>query len=384
MEKGLKVLMISSDRKILEEGSAVSERMKEYGALVEELHIVLLSDARHGLKDKQLPNNVWVYTTNSSINFLRPIDACRLGKRIVFNSKFVRGKSVITVQDPFECGWVGMRIKKKWRIPLEVQLHTDPFSPYFSGFSNSIRKTIARKVLRNADSVRAVTENLKSRVSSLTEARIKVLPIYVDRKRIEQAGASFDLHTHYPWHPWRFIMLSVSRLAPEKNLELALAVLALVRKRFPDTGLVIVGSGPEEKVLKLKVKSLKLEGAVEFVGWQDGLSSFYKTADAFIQTSLFEGYGLSLVEAGLSGLPVVTTSVGIALELEHNRDAYIYPPSYPELLAQGVTDLIENSQKRENLRTNLKHTLEHKLLSKADYMAKIKENWEKTAVMINR
>jgi len=384
MEKGLKVLMISSDRKILEEGSAVSERMKEYGALVEELHIVLLSDARHGLKDKQLPNNVWVYTTNSSINFLRPIDACRLGKRIVFNSKFVRGKSVITVQDPFECGWVGMRIKKKWRIPLEVQLHTDPFSPYFSGFSNSIRKTIARKVLRNADSVRAVTENLKSRVSSLTEAQIKVLPIYVDRKRIEQAGASFDLHTHYPWHPWRFIMLSVSRLAPEKNLELALAVLALVRKRFPDTGLVIVGSGPEEKVLKLKVKSLKLEGAVEFVGWQDGLSSFYKTADAFIQTSLFEGYGLSLVEAGLSGLPVVTTSVGIALELEHNRDAYIYPPSYPELLAQGVTDLIENSQKRENLRTNLKHTLEHKLLSKADYMAKIKENWEKTAVMINR
>jgi len=384
MEKGLKVLMISSDRKILEEGSAVSERMKEYGALVEELHIVLLSDARHGLKDKQLSNNVWVYATHSSINFLRPIDACRLGKKIVFDSKFVRGKSIITVQDPFECGWVGMRIKRKWRIPLEVQLHTDPFSPYFSGFSNSIRKTIGRIVLRNADSVRAVTEHLKSQISSLTEAQIRVLPIYVDRKRIEKAGTSFDLHTHYPWHPWRFIMLSVSRLAPEKNLELALAVLALVQKRFPDTGLVIVGSGPEEKVLKLKVKSLKLEGAVEFAGWQDDLSSFYKTADAFIQTSLFEGYGLSLVEAGLSGLPVVTTSVGIALELEHNRDAYIYPPSYPELLAQGVTDLIENSQKRENLRTNLKHTLEHKLLSKADYMAKIKEHWEKTAVMINR
>ena len=387
MEKGLKVLMISSDRKILEEGSAVSERMKEYGALVEELHIVLLSDVRHGLKDKQLPNNVWVYTTHSYLNFLRPIDACRLGKKIVFDSKFVRGKSIITVQDPFECGWVGMRIKRKWRIPLEVQLHTDPFSPYFSGFLNSIRKTIARKVLHHADSIRVVTEGLKSKISKqlkIENSKLKILPIYVDKEKIENAPIKFDLHTHYPWHPWRFIMLSVSRLAPEKNLELALAVLALVRKRFPDTGLVIVGSGPEETSLKLKVKSLKLEDGVAFVGWQDDLSSFYKTADAFIQTSLFEGYGLSLVEAGLSGLPVVTTSVGIALELEHNRDAYIYPPSYPELLAQGVTDLIENSQKRENLGTNLKHTLEHKLLSKADYMAKIKENWEKTAVMINR
>jgi len=381
MEKGLKVLMISSDRKILEEGSAVSERMKEYGALVEELHIVLLSDAQHGLKDKQLSKNVWVYPTNSLIHFLRPLSAARVGKRIIFDKKFVRGKSVITT-DSIECGWAGMRIKKKWRIPLEVQLHTDPFSPYFSGFQNTVRKFFARTVLAKADSVRVVSGNIKSQITNhKLNSKVSVLPIYVDREKIENAKITFDLHARYPWH---FILLAVSRLAPEKNLSLAINALAFIRERFPDTGLVIVGSGPEEKVLKLKVKSLKLDGAVEFVGWQDDLSSFYKTADAFIQTSLFEGYGLSLVEAGLSGLPVVTTSVGIALELEHNRDAYIYPPSYPELLAQGITDLIENSQKRENIRTNLKRTLEHKLLSKADYMARIKENWEKIAVMINR
>lgn len=380
MERNLKVLMISSDRNILEPESAVSSRMKEYGALVGELHIVLLSDSSHGLKDTQLGKNIRVYPTNSSIHFLRPLDASKIGKKIVFEKTFVRGKSVITA-DSIECGWAGVRIKKKWRIPLEVQLHTDPFSPYFHGFQNTVRKLFIKPILRNVDSVRVMTENLKSKVSQFTSAGITVLPIYVDRKKIEDSPLVFDLHARYSWH---FIMLAVTRLAPEKNLELALQTLALVRTKFPDTGLVIVGSGPEEQFLKLKVKSLNLEGAVEFVGWQDDLSSFYKTADAFIQTSLFEGYGLSLVEAGLSGLPVVTTSVGIALELEHNKDAYIYPPGYPELLAQGITDLIENGQKRENLRTNLKHTLERKLLSKADYMARIKENWEKTAVTINK
>lgn len=380
----LKILMISSDRKLLEAGSAVSERIGEYGALVEELHVVVFALKFLGLKEKQIAPNVRVYPTNSLSRWFYIYDAIHLGKKLVLEKKFVRGKSIITTQDPFECGLVGLKVKKKWRLPLEVQLHTDPFSPYFSGFLNSLRKRIARKVLRNADSIRVVTLNLKSQISNLTKTEIRVLPIYIDRERIENAQITFDLHARYLW---RFILLAVSRLAPEKNLSLAINALALVREKFPHTGLIIVGSGPEEGRLKIFVKKLKLAGAVEFVGWQNDLTSFYKTANAFIQTSLFEGYGLSLVEAGLSGLPVITTPVGIALELKQGKDAYIYPldmargkpAGNPELFAQGIIDLIENNSHRENLRNNLKHTLEVKLISKDDYMAQIKDNWEETA-----
>ncbi len=375
---GLKVLMVSSDRNMLTLGSPVSERMKEYGALVEELHIVLLSDSAHKLKDTQLASNVWVYPTNSLSSVLRPLGAARLGKKIVFEKKFVRGQSLITA-DSMECGWAGMKVKKKWRIPLEVQMHTNIFSPYFSGFQNNVRKMFARSIIANADSVRVVSEDLKAKIRPLTSAEINVLPIYVDKEKLENSRISFDLHARYPWH---FILLMVSRLAPEKNISFVFEVLARVREKFPDTGLVIVGSGPEEEKLKSLVKKLKLEGAVEFVGWQNDLTSFYKTANCFIQTSYFEGYGLSLVEAGLSGLPVVTTAVGIAQELEHGKDAYIYPSGNPELFAMGIVDLIENNQKRENLRLNLKKTLDAKLLSKEDYMAQMKRGWEETSQKI--
>ena len=375
----MKVLMISSDRSILALGSAVSERIKEYGTLVDELHIVLLSDRVHGLKDTQLDKNVWVYPTNSLVNLLRPVDAARLGRKIIFDKKFVRGQSIITTQDPFECGWAGMKIKKKWRIPLEVQLHTNPFSSYFKGFQNIVRKLFVRRILRNADSLRVVSSNLKSQISGFSSANIKVLPIYVDRKKIEDSHVTFDLHARYPW---RFIMLSVSRLAPEKNLEFMIEVLARVREKFSNIGLVIVGSGPEENKLKMLVKKLELEGAVEFVGWQNDLSSYYKTANAFIQTSLFEGYGLALVEAGLSSLPIITTPVGIALELIADEDAYIYPAGNADLFVSGILNLIEDNYKREILRTNLKHKLESIVLSKDDYMAQIKDNWENTAKRI--
>ncbi len=384
METNLKILMIGSDRKLFEEGSAVAERIKEYGTLVKELHIVVLALSSLGLKEKQLGKNVWIYPTNSWSRFLYPLDAARIGKKIVFEKKFVRGQSVITAQDPFECGWAGLKIKKKWRLPLEVQLHTDPFSPYFSGFLNSFRKRIAQRVLRHADGVRTVTENLKSKISvqlKIENSRLKILPIYVDKKKIAEGRIAFDLHARYGWH---FILLAVSRLAPEKNLTLAIQTLALVRQRFPDTGLIVVGSGPEEGKLKRLVKKLKLEGAVEFVGWQNELTSFYKTANAFIQTSFFEGYGLSLIEAGLSGLPVITTPVGIATELEHGKDAYIYSldPARgrpAELFAQGVIDLIEINAHRENLRLNLKHTLDSVLLSKEDYLARLEANWQEIA-----
>ena len=379
----IKVLSIGSDRNLFAEGSAVTERIKEYGALVGEIHIINMTNASEGFKNKQLSPNVWIYPTNSFSSIFRPLDAARIGKRVVFDRKFVRGESLITAQD-IESGWAGLKVKKKWRIPLELQLHTDIFSPYFNGFQNRVRQFFARTVLAKADNVRVVSEDLKSRILNLkSNAIVSVLPIYVDKEKIENAPIKFDLHARYPWH---FILLTVSRLAPEKNLELALKVLAAVRTKFPDTGLVIVGSGPEESRLKRLVKKLKLEGAVEFVGWQDNLASFYKTANAFVQTSLFEGYGLSLIEAGLSGLPIITTPVGIAQELEHGKDAYIYPldsaRGKPELFAQGIIDLIENNYKRENLRTNMRHTLEMKLLSKDDYMAQIKFGWEETSKKI--
>jgi glycosyltransferase involved in cell wall biosynthesis len=385
---GLKVLMISSDRNIFVPGSAVSERMKEYGNLVEELHIVVLTDSSLKITSRfprdgelveskngkpaspagglKISDNVFAYPTKSAFKILRPLNAASLGKKIVLKNKFVRGLSLITTQDPFECGWAGLRIKKKWRIPLEVQIHTNLNSPYFTGFLNNIRKIIAKRVLARADSIRDV----------------KSLPIYVEKEKIENSPINFDIHTHYPWH---FIILMVCRLEKEKNLPLALKILSLVRQKFPDTGLLIVGSGREEASLKVMVKKMNLSGSVEFAGWKDDLASYYKTANAFLQTSTFEGYGMALVEAGLSGLPVITTPVGIATELEHGKDAYIYPTGRPELFAEGIIDLIENNQKRENLKANLKKTLESKLLSKEEYMAKIKDNWEHTSkVLINK
>lgn len=380
MEKSdIKVLSIGSDRNLFVEGSGVSERIKEYGSMVKELHIVVMSTGAHGLKEKKLGENVWLYPTNSLTRWLYPFSAARIGKRLIYERKFVRGRSVITAQDPFECGLAGLMVKKKWRIPLEIQLHTNPFSPYFAGFLNNVRKNMAEKVLRAADSIRVVSQELKQKLTAESlglKAGISVLPIFVDVERIEEGHISFDVHARFGWH---FVMLCASRLASEKNLSLAIETLARVRASFPDAGLVIVGSGPEESRLKSLARKLGVDRNVAFEGWQENLSSYYKTASVFLQTSFFEGYGLALVEAGLSGLPVISTPVGIAAELDAGKDLYICPQGDAGCFSAAVMDLLEHNHKRENLRLNMKRSLGQKLLSKSDYMAQIKANWESTA-----
>lgn len=382
MENSLKVLMISSDRNILIPGSPVSERMKDYASKVGEMHIVLFSKKNQKLKSLKLSENLWVYPTDSIIRWFYPFDAARIGKKIVFDQKFVRGKSVITTQDPFESGWAGLKIKNKWRLPLEVQLHTDPFSPYFYGLINSIRKILANRVIKHADRIRVVTHTLGDKIASsygIEHTKISVLPIFVDKERIQNGQVKFDLRSRFGW---QFTLLTVARLTPEKNLSFAINILKKVLEKFHSVGLVIVGSGPMEEALKKQAEKLGLKDKVIFEGWKDDLASYYHTANTYLQTSKFEGYGLSLIEAGLSGLPIVTTPVGIALELENGHDAYVCPEGDINYFRDAIYDLIENNQARENLRINIKNALNSKLLEKDEYLKQLVNGWENTAMKI--
>lgn len=382
MANNLKVLMISSDRNILISGSSVSERMKEYASHVNELHIVLMSNRKDRLEQTKLSENLWVHPTASTIRWLYPFDAARIGKKIVFDQKFVRGNSLITAQDPFESGWAGLKIKNKWRIPLEVQLHTDPFSPYFYGILNKIRRILANMVIKRADKVRVVTHTLADKIAvtyGLEHTRISVLPIYVDKERILEGKISFDLRAK---HGWQFTLLTVARLTPEKNISFAITVLKKVLEKYHSVGLVIVGTGPLEETLKNQAEKMGLRDKVIFEGWKEDLASYYHTASAYIQTSKFEGYGLSLIEAGLSGLPVITTPVGIAQELENGHDAYICPEGDLLYFRDAIWDLIENNEARETLKINLKNTLNTRLLSKEEYLDQLVSGWENIALKI--
>jgi glycosyltransferase involved in cell wall biosynthesis len=106
---------------------------------------------------------------------------------------------------------------------------------------------------------------------------------------------------------------------------------------MPQAGLIIVGSGSEADRLTSLVKKHGLEKSVMFEPWADQgtLYSYYKTADLFLVTSLFEGYGMTLVEAHAAGCKIVSTDVGVAGE----EGAQIVEYS-PAAVARGITSVL--------------------------------------------
>jgi glycosyltransferase involved in cell wall biosynthesis len=210
----------------------------------------------------------------------------------------------------------------------------------------------------------------------IDHTKISVLPIYVDKERILNQPTTFDLRGKYGW---QFTLLTVARLTPEKNILFAIYVLKKVLEKYHSVGLVIVGDGPLKETLENQIEKMGLREKVVFEGWKDDLASYYRTANAYLQTSRFEGYGMSLIEAGLSGLPVVTTPVGIAEELKNGQDAYICPEGDINYFRDAIIDLIENNEARETLKINLKNTLNSRLLNKEDYFNNVVMNWEETS-----
>ena len=108
-----------------------------------------------------------------------------------------------------------------------------------------------------------------------------------------------------------------SRLEPEKNIDLAIRAWTHVIQKSPDTGLIIVGRGSLTHHLHMLVNRLGLQSKVIFEPWIDmpTLISYYKTADIFLNTSFYEGYGLTLVEAHAAGCRIISTDVGVAREV---------------------------------------------------------------------
>ena len=354
----MKVIMISTDRKAFEEGSEVRERFGKYGSLVDELHIIVFAEKKLSFKSEKLSQSVFLYPTNSSSKLRYINDAVKIGNSI---SK----ADLITTQDPFETGIVGVTLARKLKAKLEVQLHTDFLNPDFKkkNIKNIFRVPIGRMVLKKADGIRVVSNRIKESIEKKLP-RVKVipavLPIFVDTDEIKNAPISTDLHKKYP--QFEHITLMVSRLEKEKNIGKIIRIFKDVAQNHPRAGLIVVGDGSERKALESAVKRLKIGSNVIFEGWQNELASYYKTSDLFLNTSLYEGYGRTIVEALASGTPVLSTDVGIAAEV--GADIF----TTDKELTTKIKEYIEGKGKSQILQ-NYPYTNE------SEYLNALKDMW---------
>jgi glycosyltransferase involved in cell wall biosynthesis len=284
----MKVLMISGDKNVFVEGSDAAKRLALQRAQVEKLDVF-------GYRGRM-----------SAVQGFFEVMIAALCTRY----------DVVTVQEPFWRGLLGLMAARVSGARLNIQVHTD-FSTY-SGF----RHILAQIVLRHADSFRVVSQKIGEQIKKYAHGQIHILPIYIDLERFRQVMREQHEQKTILW---------IGRFEREKDPLAAIEILKNVRHDIPDARLVMLGSG--SLLPKLERASQGLP--VLFAGWHEPLE-YLKTADVVVSTSKHESFGASIVEALAAGVPVVAPDVGIAKE----AGAIVVERSK---LAEAVIEVLQNA-----------------------------------------
>jgi len=367
----MKVLIINIDKTIFEPDSKSLKRLQDYAQFCEKLFVIVFT-----LKTYQIIKikNLEIFPTNSKNKFFYFKNAIKLAQKIINKEKI----DLIMTQDPFDTGIVGWFLKRKFKIPWQCQLHTDFLSPYFKQESliNKIRTFIGKILIKKADNIRVVSERIKKSLIKIGIPEFKIinLPIISDLNSIENASINENLKQKYP--QFENILLVASRLSKEKNIELIIKSMPAVLKNNPKTGLIIVGEGAEKNNLKLQTAKYKLQNNVIFEPWTNNLSSYYKTADIFILTSNYEGWGMTIIEAAINGCPIIMTDVGCAGEIiKNNESGLIIPVKNQKKLEEAINILLKDENLRTKLSENAKKAI-LKLPSQEQYLEIYKNSWK--------
>lgn len=361
----MKVISIGTDRKLFEESSAVRQRTVEYGKMFEKLDVIVFSSriTSKELRVTKLGDNITVYPTNSRSKFFYIWDAFWIAKKIIRTSHSVFHDSVISTQDPFETGLVGILLKIFYGTRLQIQIHTDFRNRYFVFHSplNFIRFFIAYLILPFADGVRVVSKKVAQSIKNLN-SNVSVLPIYTefDGEKTDKFKNNEDKKIN---------ILTVARLEKEKDLKTAIRAFSIVSKKFPEIIFTIVGDGSQRKKLENLSKTLNLESKINFAGWQNNLDEYYRNADIYISTSLYEGYGMSTVEAALAGCALVISNTGIAGEVP----ALISKQKNVKDFAKNIEKLLNDEFLLKEMSEKAKKATEDLVISKEDYLERYKE-----------
>lgn len=199
-----------------------------------------------------------------------------------------------------------------------------------------------------------------SKLISLPEQQIQVVPngveLYSFFKFSERTVEIVEKLRLLDANP---LFLLPARLTPRKNIELALKIINVLREDFPQVRLLITGpEGPHnpanrayrQKLIELR-DDLGLQGSVNFLAEltpeflpDEVIADFYRLADALLFPSHEEGFGIPLIEAGFSGIPVFCADIPVLRELGGDDLSYFDPDGDPILIARQISTRLQSEK----------------------------------------
>jgi glycosyltransferase involved in cell wall biosynthesis len=146
------------------------------------------------------------------------------------------------------------------------------------------------------------------------------------------------------------IVGNVASFTPSKGLHYFLQAACKIRNKLPGVRFVIAGDGSLRPQLERLIIQFQLQDAVMLLGWRRDVPDLLKTFDVFLLTSLWEGLPRVLVEAALSGVPIVASNVdGVPEVAQDGENGFLVTPGDTDAMADRVVDLLRDQTLRRTM-----------------------------------
>lgn len=223
---------------------------------------------------------------------------------------------IVHNQTEFALGMMGKLVARELKIPCLHTYHT-MYQDYLHYIANGhIVKprnvaTFVHLYMKSIDGVIAPSDRVLDTMRSYhVTAPIRVIPTGINLRVYRQKDSAAQVHElrqRYGYADDTPVLLSLSRLAYEKNINALIAAMPDILSKRPAAQLLIVGAGPARHSLERQVRQLDLTDHIQFAGEVDNneVYHYYQMANVFVSASDSESQGLTYDEALASDLPIV-------------------------------------------------------------------------------
>jgi len=236
---------------------------------------------------------------------------------------------------------------------LLFEEHGRHYPERYSWKKNIINRWVIEKLTTKIVAVSADVRQRLVQYEGVSQNRIDVVyngvspPPRISKDRRELLRRQLGLQ------PEDFVIGTVGRLDPIKNIPLLLKALADVRHTHTSVKSLLVGDGPERQQLQKITVSLNIEESTIFVGYRKDATDLLQCMDLFVLCSFSEGTSMALLEAMAAGIPAIVTDVGGNPELiTNNVNGWVIPTDSPVDLIRAIDEALENKEHTANMAEN--------------------------------
>ena len=233
---------------------------------------------------------------------------------------------------------IGAWLKRKFNCPLVITTHgSDTNMPLEIGQHNYLKVWCDQ-----ADTVVAVSKKLANRlkICGTTTPIAAIFNGFVPRTT--QKNSARD----------PFSIIQVGNLVRSKRVDLTIRAFSMLRKKWPDMKLTIIGQGPLRSELEELCKQLEVSDAVRFLGQLPNGEVIQKMEESgfFVMASKPEGFGIVYLEAMSAGCVTVgTEGQGISDIIDHGMNGFLVPSDDPTRIAELLDWCLRNPEDSDRI-----------------------------------